>query len=129
MLDLKGRLVLGPEDASLRQRLQSLLDTGAKSVIVDVRAAPEVDTAGLGSLILFAQRFREAGGRLAVVDQAMASSLLKLATALDTYTDEFAAINSFFPDRAVPHYDILEFVEAEEQRRREESRHEPKPHG
>ncbi len=129
MLDLKGRLVLGPEEASLRQRLQSLLDSGAKSVIVDVRAAPEVDTAGLGSLVLFAQRFRDAGGRLVVVDQAMASSLLKLATALDTYTDEFAAINSFFPDRAVPHYDILEFVEEEEQRRRAENQYQPKPHG
>ena len=32
------------------------------------------------------------------------------------------AVNSFFPDRAVPHYDILEFVQEEEQRRHSESR-------
>ncbi|MBZ5608600.1 MAG: STAS domain-containing protein [Acidobacteriia bacterium] len=121
LLDLKGRLVLGPEDVLMRQHLQSLLDGGSKNVILDVRAAPDIDTAGFGSLVLFAEKFREAGGRLAIIEQSMASSLLRLAAALDTYTDEQAAINSFFPDRAVPHYDILEFVEEEEQRQHSDS--------
>jgi anti-sigma B factor antagonist len=42
--------------------------------------------------------------------------LAKLDTALEVFTDEQDAVNSFFPDRAVRHYDILEWVQEQEKR-------------
>jgi hypothetical protein len=44
--------------------------------------------------------------------------MVKLNTAFEIYRDEATALNSFFPERAVPHYDILAFVEEMEQCRR-----------
>jgi anti-sigma B factor antagonist len=37
--------------------------------------------------------------------------MTKLATVFDLFTDEQDAINSFFPDRAIKTFDILNFVE------------------
>jgi hypothetical protein len=47
------------------------------------------------------------------------SNAVKLNTAFEIYPDEVSALNSFFPERAVKHYDILEFVEDLEQKRHE----------
>ena len=40
----------------------------------------------------------------------------KLATVFVFFTDEQSAVDSFFPDRAVRPYDILEFVEEQGKR-------------
>jgi anti-sigma B factor antagonist len=40
--------------------------------------------------------------------------LTKLAIAFEFYDDEQTAVNSFFPDRRLKHYDILDFVQQEE---------------
>jgi hypothetical protein len=45
---------------------------------------------------------------------------------IDTYQLEADAVNSFFPDRVVPRYDILEFVK-EQQQLRDQSSAEPRP--
>jgi anti-anti-sigma factor len=121
VLHLTGRLVLGEEDLALRQRLTSLLDSGRIKVIVDLKEVSDIDSAALGTLVLYAGRFTEAGGKLVLlhlkVSQADLPDMLKLNAAFETYDDEAAAVNSFFPERAVNHYDILEFVEEQERRR------------
>jgi len=124
ILDLKGRLVLGPEDLEFRRYLQSVLDSGKKDVILNLHGLSAIDTAGFGSLVFCAENFQRAGGRVVLLDgtQAAAAHALKIETVLETYTDELAAINSFFPDRAVPRYDILEFVEGQKKRRRSKPR-------
>jgi hypothetical protein len=43
--------------------------------------------------------------------------LAKLDTVFEVFTDEQEAVNSFFPARAVRHYDILEWVQDQEKRR------------
>ena len=48
------------------------------------------------------------------------ASALQLDTEFESYTDEQDAVNSFFPDRAVRHYDILEFVEERERSQKPE---------
>jgi anti-sigma B factor antagonist len=42
--------------------------------------------------------------------------LLKLNTVFETYQDEVEAVNSFYPERAIKRYDILDFVEEQERR-------------
>ena len=40
--------------------------------------------------------------------------LTKLDAVFEVFTDEQAAMDSFFPDRAIRHYDVLEFVQEQE---------------
>ena len=121
ILDLKGRLILGPEDLSLRERLLALLASGIRDVILNLKDVTHIDTAGIGTLVLCTEKFRAAGGRLALVNlraaEASVSNILKLDSELDIYPDDLDAVNSFFPDRAVRHYDLLELVEEMKARR------------
>jgi anti-sigma B factor antagonist len=118
ILVLKGPLVLGPEDLVLRQRLSSLVESGTNNVILNLLEVPEIDTAGFGSLVSSADKFRKAGGRFVLLDatpkHAKLSEVLKMDITFAIYADEQDAINSFFADRAVAHFDILEFVEEQE---------------
>ncbi len=118
ILDLKGRLVLGPEDSALRQRLQALAEN--HNVIVNLKDVSDIDSTSLGTLVNSALRFREAGGKLVLLNlndaKGRLPDILKLNTVFETYQDEVEAVNSFFPDRAVARYDILEFVEEQEQK-------------
>jgi len=110
ILDLDGRLVQGDEDLALRKRLESLAEAGHRNLILNLKKVAEIDTTGQGTLEFCAEKFRGLGGRCVLLN-ANPDDVFKLSTALDTYQDEMDAVNSFFPDRKVPHYDILEFVE------------------
>ena len=124
ILDLKGKIVLGPEDLSLRERLLSLLANGIRNVILNLKEVTQIDTAGVGTLVLCTERFRAAGGRIVLVNlspaQVSIANILKLDSELDIYPDELDAVNSFFPERVVPHYDILQLVEEIKARRASE---------
>jgi anti-sigma B factor antagonist len=118
ILDLNGRLVLGPEDSALRQKLQALVER--QNVIVNLKGVSDIDSTGMGTLVNSALRFREAGGKLVLLNlndsKGSLPDILKLNTVFETYQEEVAAVNSFFPDRKVQHYDILNFVEEQEQK-------------
>ena len=120
VLDLKGRLILGAEDLTLRQRLAALIDSGRSQVILNLKDVSDIDSAGLGTLVLYAGRFREAGGKLVLLHLKQAKTdlpdMLRLNASFETYADELTAVNSFFPERAVNRYDILDFVEEQERR-------------
>jgi len=120
-MDLKGRLVLGPADVALRQQLQVLREAGHENVVLNLKEVSALDTTAIGTLIFYSEKFREAGGKLVLLNlsptHAQLSNMVKLNTAFEIYQQEVAALNSFFPDRVVPHYDILEFVEELEQHR------------
>ena len=117
ILELKGRLGLGSEETALQQRLEVLLESDKKNVIVDLRHISSIDAAVTESVIRYDEQFKNAGGRLVLLNPARenvsASELLELDTVVPAYTDEQDAVNSFYPDRKVPHYDVLEFVEEE----------------
>jgi anti-sigma B factor antagonist len=114
ILDLKGRLTLGCAEVLLRERLLSLLEAGTQNVILNFHLNT-IDTTGIGTLVFCAMKFREAGGKLVLVNltsaHAQLSAILKLNTVFETYREERDAVNSFFPERAIVRYDILQFVE------------------
>jgi len=115
ILDLKGRLLLGCGTLTLSERLLSLLEGGNQKVILNFKHVSHVDTAGLGTLVFWAGRFREASGKLVLVNLAPAHArlhaILKLNAVFETYREECDAVNSFFRERAIMRYDILQFVE------------------
>ena len=120
ILDLKGQLTRGDEDLSLLKRLLSLLDSRCRKVIVNLLEVSSIDASGFATLAFCATRFQDVGGRVVVLTPRRPHlpdpEILELNTALETYEDELDALNSFFPDRVVRPYDILQFVQNRKQR-------------
>jgi anti-anti-sigma factor len=115
ILDLKGKLTLGFENARLRAGLLSLLDAGTKNVVLNFHDISAIDTTGLATLDFCAMKFRDGGGQLALFNYpstlGTVAEILKLNLMFEIHHDEVHAVNSFFPERRVLRYDILEFVE------------------
>jgi anti-sigma B factor antagonist len=125
ILDLKGPLTLGHGDLELRDRLLSLHQSGKVNIILNLKDVTEIDSTGLGTLVFGLARLRKAGGRLALVNLNQAHLelflLTRLAIAFEFFDEEHEAINSFFPDREVRHFDILSFVQRQGDRHSDSS--------
>jgi len=115
ILDLKGSLTFGQEDLDFRECLERLLQSGKTSVILNLDDLRELDSTGLATLLFAREKLRKAGGNLAIFNlhQSHIELLVdaQLETAFEAFQTEGDAIDSFFPDRAVKAYDVLEFVE------------------
>jgi anti-sigma B factor antagonist len=117
ILDLHGKLVLGGGDIALRDFVQALYDHDSRQLILDLGQISEIDTAGNGVLLFLAEQYRDGGGKLVLFNIAHTHGkvyeMARLEAAVEIYRDELDAINSFFPDRKVAHYDILDYVESQ----------------
>lgn len=118
ILDLDGRLVMGPEATDLRRRLSQLVDQGSKKIILNLKDVSFVDSTGLGMLVIGHSTVQQAAGAMKLLHLTKRNVqlllLTKLSTVFEIFDDEQAAINSFFPDREVKRFDILEFVQSHE---------------
>jgi anti-sigma B factor antagonist len=125
ILDLRGSLVLGDADLSLLQRLLLLLDSRQRQVILNLKAVSSIDQSGLDTVAFSATRFQDVGGRLVLLNvgqsHAQVADISKLKIVSESYQDETEAVNSFFPDRVAPRYDILQFVNEQKQSRNPKS--------
>jgi len=115
ILDLKGKLAMGSGDMALRDFVQSLLGSGNLRLALNLAEVSEIDTSGTGVLLFLSEEYRKAGGKLVLFNIAHSHGkvyeLARLEAAVEIYREELDAVNSFFPDRTPPHYDILEYVE------------------
>src|SRR3984885_16182977 len=114
ILELKGRLTFGPEDILLNDEIRHALAARRLRLVIDLGGVDKIDSAGLGSLLYARAELRRAGGGLALANLHPAHMKVLLVSKLDTVFDIFAcnqdAINSFFPERKAPHYDLLQLV-------------------
>lgn len=114
ILDLKGRLVLGESEALLRETITRLAEAGKLKVVLNCANVAEIDEDGLGFLVVCSTRLRKVGGDLKLLnlsrDHLDLLVLARLEAAFDVFTDEVSAINSFFPERVVPPFDLLEYA-------------------
>jgi len=114
IVDLKGSLTFGQDDLSFRSELDRLVRTGKNHVILNLNDVDDIDTTGLGTLAFAVAKVRKAGGNLALVNlKPKHIEILveaKLGRVFEIFADDQDAIDSFFPDRDVIPYDILEFV-------------------
>jgi len=112
ILDLKGRITVGPEACTLRDAFSGL--AAATNVILNLHDVEFIDSTGLGALVVGFTSLRKRGGRLKLenLNRRNIELLLftKLTTVFEIFNDEQDAVNSFFPDRAIRHFDILSFV-------------------
>jgi anti-sigma B factor antagonist len=115
ILDVKGSLTFGQEDLEFRECLERLLQSGKTRVALNLDDLRDLDSTGLGTLLSAREKLRKAGGNLAIFNlhQSHIELLVdeKLETAFEAFQTEGDAVDSFFPERAVKAYDVLEFVE------------------
>jgi anti-sigma B factor antagonist len=96
---LDGRIVLGEESTSFREKLKSMIAEGKKKIVLNMANVKYIDSAGLGTLVaahLSAKnqgasvRFSNLGTKFHEVMQ-----ITKLLTVFDVYDTEAAAVSSF----------------------------------
>lgn len=118
LLDLIGRLVAGPDAVDFRSAIASFASRGKINVIVNLKDVSYIDSTGLGTLVYAHSELEKAGGAIKLLHLSRRSAelliLTKLSTVFEMFDDEQAAINSFFPDREVRRFDILEFVKSQQ---------------
>ncbi len=119
ILDLKGRITMGEEVSRFRQTVQSLAQGENQKVILNMGGVDYIDSTGLGAVVMCATAARKTGGvsKLLNLNRRNIELLVttKLATIFEIFADEQDAVNSFFPDREIKSFDILEFVKAQKQ--------------
>jgi anti-sigma B factor antagonist len=115
ILEAKGRITVGQEAGTLRDKISALMAAGSKNLILNLAHVDYIDSTGLGALVMCATTLRKASGAMKLLNLNRRNIELlvmtKLATVFDLFTDEQDAVNSFFPDRAIKTFDILSFVE------------------
>jgi len=115
ILDMKGRITVGKEASALREKVSELAAAGQKNVIFNLEQVDFIDSTGLGALVICATSARKNGGNVKLLNLNRRNIELivmtRLATAFEIFTDEQDAINSFYPDRKINTFDILDFVQ------------------
>jgi anti-sigma B factor antagonist len=83
--------------------------------VLDLKDVDYIDSTGLGNLVISYTQVKKAGGALKLVNLNKRNvellALTRLHTIFEVCGDETDAVNSFFPDREVKHFDILSFVQ------------------
>jgi anti-sigma B factor antagonist len=115
ILELKGRITAGPEAGALRDRVSALSSAGSRNFVLDLAHVDYIDSTGLGTLVICATSLRKNGGNIKLLNLNRRNIELlvmtKLATVFEIFTDEQDAVNSYFPDRKIKTFDILDFVQ------------------
>ena len=115
ILDMKGRITVGPEVSALRDKISDLIGQGVRNVVLNLQSVDYIDSTGLGAVVMTATSMRKNGGAIKLLNLNRRNVELlvmtKLATVFEIFTDEQDAVNSFYPDRKIKTFDILNFVQ------------------
>lgn len=118
ILDLNGKLTVGGA-SDLRERVNAETAAGFLQQILNLKEVEYIDSTGLGTMVICFMSVQKAGGALKLVNLNRRNLelvlLTKLTTVFEIFNDEQAAINSFFPDREIKHFDILAFVQQQKE--------------
>jgi anti-sigma B factor antagonist len=114
VLDLKGRITVGPGAAALREKVSAQNAAGVRNLVLELSGVDYIDSTGLGALVMCATTMRRNGGNIKLVNLNRRNIELlvmtKLETVFEVFADEQDAVNSCYPDRKVKTFDILDFV-------------------
>jgi anti-sigma B factor antagonist len=116
IVDLDGRITMGPEISALREKVQALAAAGVERLILNLAKVDYIDSTGLGGLVICYTTMKKAGGTVKLLNLNRRNIelllLTKLTTVLELFDDEQDAVNSFYPDREIKKFDILSFIQA-----------------
>jgi anti-sigma B factor antagonist len=99
VVELDGRIVLGEESNSLREKLKSLIAAGKRKIVLNMANVRYIDSAGLGALVAghVSAKTQGASVRLCNLGQKFHEVLqvTRLMTVFDVYDTQAAAVSSF----------------------------------
>jgi anti-anti-sigma regulatory factor len=119
ILDWQGPITIGDSEATLRTALFALAEAGGVNIILNLADVTDIDDDGLAALIFCYARIVKFGGALKLLNLPPHLSLMvlpKLDTVFESFQEEQEAVNSFFPDRAIRPYDILVWIQQQNER-------------
>jgi anti-sigma B factor antagonist len=118
ILDVNGRLAVGAA-STLREKVTEEMAQGQNKVILNLKDVDYIDSTGLGTMVICYTTLSKAGGNLKLVHLNRRNIelllLTKLSTVFQIFGDEQDAVNSFFPDREIKRFDILNFVQQQKE--------------
>jgi anti-sigma B factor antagonist len=118
ILDLSGKLTVGGA-SDLRERVSAETAAGSLQQLLNLKDIEYIDSTGLGTMVICFMAVQKAGGVLKLVNLNRRNLelvlLTKLSTVFQIFNEEQEAINSFFPDREIKHFDILSFVQQQKE--------------
>jgi anti-anti-sigma factor len=99
VLEVHGRLTIGEPSEQLHAALQSVVQTGAKKVIVILSGIPQIDSSGISTLVRISIQLAREGGVLRLVCGSGrvrdALTVTRLVEAIPTFESESAALTGF----------------------------------
>lgn len=118
ILDLSGKLTVG-DASNLREKVSAETAAGSLQQLLNLKEVEYIDSTGLGTMVICYMAVQKAGGVLKLVNLNRRNLelvlLTKLSTVFQIFNEEQEAINSFFPDREIKHFDILSFVQQQKE--------------
>ena len=117
ILHLKGRLTVG-ESNPLREKIGEMLSSGHSNIVLDLEEIDYIDSTGLGGMVICYTQVKRAGGMLKLMKLNRRNvellALTRLHTVFEVFAEETDAVNSYFPDREIQRFDILDFIQQNE---------------
>jgi len=99
VLEVHGRLTIGEPADQLHDALQSVIESGARKVIVVLNGIPQIDSSGISTLVKISIRLAREGGVLRLVcgpgRVRDALTVTRLVEAIPTFESESAALQGF----------------------------------
>lgn len=115
ILDVSGKLITGESATALRDAFSAAIAASSKNVILNLAQVDYIDSTGLGALVMCHTKAESEGGTIRLLNLTKRNIellvLTKLTTIFNIFTDEQDAVNSFFPDRKIQRFDILQFLQ------------------
>jgi anti-sigma B factor antagonist len=108
VVSLEGRIVLGDESNSLREKLKGMLVAGKKRIVLNMAQIKYIDSAGLGALVAahVSAESHDASLRLCNLGEKFHEvlQLTRLVTVFVVYDSEATAVTSFQKLRVASHH-------------------------
>lgn len=99
ILDLKGKITLGEGDEALREKINQMISSGRKRILLNLADVPYIDSAGLGEVVRTYTTVSRQGGQLKLVNLTKRItdllSITKLLTVFEAFESESEALKSY----------------------------------
>jgi anti-sigma B factor antagonist len=99
ILDLQGRVTIGPANDSLSTNLRSLIEDGSSKVLLNLAGATQLDSSSISTIVRAFVSLRNRNGALKLLNPRehvkLVLEMLRLLNVIPTFYDEAAALNSF----------------------------------
>ena len=106
IMDLDGRLVIGPDSEALAEKLHELSRQGARKILVNLARVTQLDSSGICSLLQGYSAMKQAGGVFKLLHPGGHTrevlEVMRLTETIPTLDDEAQAVASFTPAEPVP---------------------------